>query len=98
MAMKIYDKASWHIDANELEKDVVERFNKIMQWCDNHNLLTEEGKEIVALGIDDAISLHSQMFTTNGNKFMCWLFESNQNPYTVSLKEMEDELSKLQNR
>lgn len=95
MIMKIYDKASWHIDANEPEKDVVERFDKIMQWCNTHNLLNEEGKEILALGIDDSISLHSQMFTTDGNKFMCWLFETDHIPYTVSFEEMENELSKI---
>ena len=95
MVMKIYDKASWHIDANEQKKDVVERFNKIMQWCSTHDLLNEEGREIVASGIDDSISLHSQMFTIDGNNFMCWLFESTQNPYIVSPKEMESALSKI---
>ena len=95
MTMRIYDKASWHIDANEPKKDVIKRFNELMQWCYNHNLLTEDGKEIIAIGIDDSISIHSLLFTPIGNKLLCWLFDLNQNPYAVTFEEMENELSKI---
>lgn len=66
----VYDKAAWHIDAGEQVQNVLAHFKFMMSWCSQNNLLSEEGKEIESLGVDNSISLHSRMFTERGKRFM----------------------------
>ena len=70
MKTKVYDKASWHIEGGEDLNKVLAHFSFIMAWCSSNNLLSEEGKEIADLCVDQSISLHSRMFTDKGNIFM----------------------------
>lgn len=68
--MKIYDKAKWHIDGNMAQDIVVKHFNFIFQWLNAHNMLNENGKEEIEIGIDDEISLTSNMLTNDGISFL----------------------------
>lgn len=70
MKTTVYDKVAWHIDAGENYDVVLSHFAFILSWCEKNNLLSAEGQEIVQMGVDDSISLHSRMFTEKGNKFM----------------------------
>ena len=95
MDLTLYDKASWHIDAAEPANDVIERFRKIINWCNAHNSLSAEGMELISIGIDDSISLHSRLFTATGNKFMQWMFDATPNPYGVEEEKMEEKLLEI---
>jgi len=66
----IYDKASWHIDNGESKKQVLDHFRFFMNWLSDNDLLSEDGKEIENLKIDDSISIHSGMLNDKGNSFM----------------------------
>lgn len=68
--MKIYDKANWHIDAGENQQEVIEKFKVIFSVLKAKNMLSEEGKEIIELGIDSSISLHERLLTSEGNTFI----------------------------
>ncbi|MBQ1659614.1 MAG: hypothetical protein II059_07175 [Clostridia bacterium] len=68
--MKIYDKASWHIDAGMDEHEVVEKFRSVFNSLERLDLLSDEGYEISELGIDDSISLNENMVTKRGCKFL----------------------------
>lgn len=87
----VYDKASWHIDAGEPTSRVLSHFKFIMSWCNQNNLLSEEGEEIIELGIDDSISIHSRLFNERGNMFMSKYYDtfiSAQNEQGSELDEM----------
>ena len=70
MKTKVYDKASWHIDAGEPTSSVLSHFKFIIDWCNQNNLLTDEGEEILEFGIDESISIHSRLLNERGNMFM----------------------------
>ena len=70
MKTLVYDKASWHIDAGEPADRVLAHFKFIMNWCNQNNLLSDEGEEILEFGIDDSISIHSRLLNERGNMFM----------------------------
>ena len=65
--VKVYDKASWHIDAGEPVNNVLTHFKFIMNWCNKNNLLSDEGKEVLEFGIDKSISIHSRLLNERGN-------------------------------
>ena len=68
--IKVYDKAQWHIDAGEESSFVVAKFKAIFQFLDSKDLLSDEGKEIMEVGIDSSISLHERMVTDKGRDFL----------------------------
>lgn len=68
--MKIFDKAKWHIDAGENEKVVINRIKTVFEFLDKNGLLTDEGKEMLEIGIDDSISLNEKMVTKKGYDFL----------------------------
>lgn len=68
--MKVYDKASWHIDNGEDKVDVLSRFSFLFDFLEKKNMLTSEGKELLELGIDSSISLHERLVTDDGKKFL----------------------------
>ena len=70
MKTKVYDNASWHIDAGEPTSSVLSHFKFIINWCNQNNLLTDEGEEILEFGIDASISIHSRLLNDSGNMFM----------------------------
>ena len=84
----VYDKASWHIDAGEPTNSVLAHFKFIMNWCDQNNLLSDEGTEILE---DDSISLHSRLLNDRGNVFMTKYYDtfiSAQNDRSTEMDEM----------
>ena len=70
MKTKVYDKASWHIDAGEPTSSVLSHFKFIIDWCNQNIHLTDEGEEILELGIDASISINSRLLNERGNMFM----------------------------
>ncbi|MBQ8133910.1 MAG: hypothetical protein IJ192_05850 [Clostridia bacterium] len=68
--MKIFDKASWHIDSGMEETDVINKFKKIFDALDSLSLLSDEGYEILDFGIDDSISLNENMVNEKGRLFL----------------------------
>ena len=67
--MKIFDKISWHIDAGEDLRANIQRFEVIFDYLNSHDMLSEDGKEILELGIDKESSLHSKLLTDKGLLF-----------------------------
>lgn len=71
--MIVYDKVSWHYPEGQkcpsLESAKV-HFIAVMMWLKNNNLLSDEGKEILGLGIDADFSILSSMFNTKGNDIL----------------------------
>lgn len=95
MKTSVYDKATWHIDGGEDLNKVMDHFSFIMSWCSSNNLLSEEGKEIEELGVDQSISLHSRMFTDRGNAFMEKHYDQFIDATSENRQEMTAILAKL---
>lgn len=68
--MKIYDKASWHLDSGEKETDVIERFTMIFEFLNYNNMLNDSGKELLEIGVDTEISLHDELVNSDGINFL----------------------------
>ncbi len=68
--LKIYDKAQWHIDAGEDKYSVINKMKALFDFLDSKGYLTEEGKEIIKISIDDSASIHERILSEEGNKFM----------------------------
>ncbi len=68
--LKIYDKAQWHIDGGEKKEIIVDKMKNLFSFLDSKGLLTNEGKEIMDIGIDASVSIHEKMLTEIGNRFM----------------------------
>ena len=68
--LKIYDKAQWHIDAGENTENVVKKLKIVLTFLDSKELLSDEGKEILDLGVDSSVSIHARMLNEKGNNFM----------------------------
>lgn len=66
----IYDKAQWHIDAGENEETIISKFKAVFEFLNNKDLLSEEGKEILNVGIDSSISLNERMVSEIGKSFL----------------------------
>lgn len=67
--MKVFDKISWHIDAGEDLNENIQRLEVIFDYLNSHDMLSEDGKEILELGIDKESSLHSKLLTDKGLLF-----------------------------
>ena len=68
--VKIYDKAKWHIEAGIDANEVINRFKNIFAFLENQKMLSNDGKEIVEIGIDSNVSLNEKMVNDNGRKFL----------------------------
>ncbi len=68
--LRVYDKAQWHIDAGEVPETVLTRFKDTLCFLDEKGLLSEEGKEIIEMGVDSSVSIHERMLNEQGNGFM----------------------------
>lgn len=70
--IEVYDKVSWHYPEGNCPnlESARKHFVKIMDWLAEHNLLSDEGKEILAIGIDSDFSLTSSMLTASGNELL----------------------------
>lgn len=95
MKTLVYDKASWHIDAGEPVESVLAHFKFIMNWCNQNNLLSEEGEEILEFGIDDSISIHSRLLNKRGNLFMEKYYDTFISANSEHCSEMDEKLKTL---
>lgn len=68
--LKIFDKASWHIDNGFAEDEVIEKFTVIFTFLKENDMLNEEGLEFFADGLDDSISLNENVVNENGFEFL----------------------------
>lgn len=68
--MIIIDKAAWQIDGGIPKNIVVNHFNTVFKWLENHRMLSEEGKEEFHEGLDDCASLNENMVTDDGLEFL----------------------------
>ena len=67
--MTIYDKAAWQLDGGMEHTKVISHFDWIFHWLDQHNMLNEDGQELLDIGIDSAASLHSGLLEEEGVSF-----------------------------
>lgn len=88
---KVYDKAEWHIDAGENSKVVISRFKLIMNFLKAKSMLSNEGEEIIDIGIDSSISIHERMLTNSGKEFIESYYDNiidkNENEIPETLEE-----------
>lgn len=68
--LKIYDKAQWHIDAGEDAASCVKRIKVVFEFLQEKGMLSDEGKEMIEIGIDSSISLNERMVTAQGKRFL----------------------------
>ena len=54
----------------DLKEDVIKKFSLIFDFLEKEGMLTDEGKEILELGIDTSISLHERMVNEKGKIFL----------------------------
>ena len=68
-----YDKVSWHFpegkNCPDLDAAKV-HFDVVMSWLESHDLLTDEGKEAIKVGIDSDFAFTSHMTTDKGNRLL----------------------------
>lgn len=84
--MKTFDKASWHIDGGEKEKDVISRFNEVFSFLKEKNMLNDEGLETLEYGMDSSVSLNSNMVVAEGEAFLDAYYDVvlGQNPVDIN--------------
>lgn len=68
--MIIIDKAAWQIDGGIPEELVVNHFKIVFAWLGKNGMLTSEGIEELADGIDNCASLNEELVTKNGIEFL----------------------------
>ncbi|MCL2103318.1 MAG: hypothetical protein FWH25_04705 [Syntrophorhabdaceae bacterium] len=85
--MKIIDKASWQIDGGIQPSVVTAHFKRIFSWLEAKGLLTQEGKEVLEIGIDDSVSLHERLVTPEALAFL----DAKYNDYLIHNLYGEDE-------
>ncbi len=68
--MKIYDKASWHIDNGEQATIVIARFRELFVFLKEKMMLTVDGIETLEYAMDSSVSLNSTMVNSEGKNFL----------------------------
>ncbi|MBI6002165.1 hypothetical protein P5E64_00215 [Clostridium perfringens] len=68
--MKVYDKAKWHNNCENNELNVKAYFQNLMELLLKNNMLSEDGREILDIGIDNDFSLNSKLVNEKGNLFL----------------------------
>ena len=99
--LKIYDKVSWHFPEGKNCPNIEaakRHFKVVMEWLHRNNLLSDEGREIYNLGIDDDFSITSNMLTDMGSlllnrHYSQWLSKIDYNT-TLNINELDSFLSK----
>jgi hypothetical protein len=91
--LKTIDKAAWQIDAGVSPDVVVAHFNKIFKWLDAKGMLTDEGQELMELGIDQSVSLHERLVTENALGYLESRYDDyiSQYPYGTDLDAVKFE-------
>lgn len=95
---KIYDKASWHIDAGENKKEVVTKFKSVFQFLDKKKMLNDNGKEILELGIDESVSIHTGLLTKYGCQFMDKFYDKVVNESSSRISAALEKYYKIYNK
>ena len=90
--MKTYDKATWHIDGGEKPEEVIRKFEHVYEFLNCHDMLTEDGKEILDAGIDGSIVLTSNDLTPAGKRFIEDYYDSLIN---LTAEELEKKLNSI---
>jgi len=68
--LTVYDKVSWHYPEGKncpSMKVAKVHFESVMEWLNKNNLLSDEGKEILGIGVDADFSITSSMLNEKGN-------------------------------
>lgn len=91
--MQVYDKAVWHIDNGEEEKEVLKRFELIFDFLAEHKMLNEEGKELYGLGPDESWAFYDRILTDAGKQFMEKQYDR---LLVLNLENLQQELKTLQ--
>lgn len=68
--MKVYDKSKWHNNGENNELNIKEYFQNLMELLLKNNMLSEDGREILDIGIDNDFSLNSKLVNEKGNLFL----------------------------
>lgn len=68
--MIIIDKAAWQIDGGIPEEIVASHFKIVFEWLRKKGMLTSEGIEELADGIDNCASLNEELVTKDGIEFL----------------------------
>lgn len=68
--MKVYDKAKWHNTDENNELNIKDYFQNLMKLLLKAGMLSEEGEEILDIGIDNDFSLNSKLVNEKGNLFL----------------------------
>jgi len=66
-----------------------------MNWCNQNNLLSDEGEEILEFGIDDSISIHSRLLNERGNMFMKKFYDTFISANIENRSEMDEMLKTI---
>lgn len=73
MKKTVYDKVEWHYPEGQGCPDVktaMIHIRAVLDWFNEHDLLTPLGKEIFDIGVDSETSITSDMVTDTGNQIM----------------------------
>ena len=92
--IKIIDKGSWHIDNGVSKEQIIFHFKFVFKWLEKNNLLSEDGKEILSIGIDDSISLNEKMVNKEGLNFLQYYYDEYISSIQYGIKENEKLLDK----
>ena len=65
-----YARVSSFVDSGSDHHVVYTRFRIILNYCKEHDMLTEIGKQALKDTIDDSFELHHRMFNNAGNDFI----------------------------
>lgn len=86
--MIIYDKAAWQIDGGIEPRKVIDHFSFVFNWLKQHNMLSEDGLEILDFGIDIEVSLNEKSVTKNGADFLNLYYDNiiEQSKYEISFE------------
>lgn len=95
--MKIFDKAQWHIDANEDKEKVIKKFTILFEFLDKKAFLNQNGKELLDLGIDSSISLNETLVTKQGYEFLNTYYDHLINYSSGLLQQALEEFYKQMN-
>jgi len=91
--MNIYDKASWQLDGGMDLEVVIKHFELMFDWLNEKNFLSDDGKEMLEIGIDDSISLNENHVTSEGKDFLDSIYDKliSESDYDVTIeKELLD--------
>lgn len=87
--MKVFDKASWQIDNGLPKEIVINHFILLFDWLNEKGYLTNAGKEILEIGIDDEISLNDGLVTEEGKRFLEMFYDKiiEESGYDLAVEE-----------